>query len=87
MLLYAFTDHLYLQVKQLLPPRIFIILGENDTPSITAWSETFGKALREKGVKFQEHIMKGHNHISSNLALNSGEGEEWGEEIAKWIKA
>jgi hypothetical protein len=32
--------------------------------------------------------MKGHNHISPNFVLNSGEveGEEWGEKVAKWIK-
>ncbi|QSZ29370.1 hypothetical protein DSL72_003884 [Monilinia vaccinii-corymbosi] len=30
--------------------------------------------------------MKGHNHISPPLALCSGEGEEWGEQAAGWIK-
>jgi len=76
------------KVKQLLPPRLFILLAENDAPALTDWDATFKKTLREKGcTDFQEFSLQGHNHISSNFALNSGEGEDWGEQVAKWIKA
>jgi hypothetical protein len=29
---------------------------------------------------------KGHNHISINLALSAGEGDEWGEELVALFK-
>ncbi|KIJ67176.1 hypothetical protein HYDPIDRAFT_84006 [Hydnomerulius pinastri MD-312] len=30
-------------------------------------------------------IGKGHNHVSPNWALCSGQGEEWGYEVAEWL--
>ncbi|KAM0154183.1 hypothetical protein ACHAQE_007319 [Botrytis cinerea] len=30
--------------------------------------------------------IQGHNHISPPMALSTGEGEEWGEQVATWIK-
>jgi len=29
---------------------------------------------------------KGHNHVSLIYALSSGEGEEWADQAAKWIR-
>ena len=38
------------------------------------------------GRKVRYDIMKGHNHISPNCALMTGEGEEWAESVAVWAK-
>lgn len=36
--------------------------------------------------RFKFKTIDGHNHISS-LMLMSGEGEQWGEDVVKWIRA
>ncbi|KAI9648796.1 hypothetical protein NHQ30_003436 [Ciborinia camelliae] len=38
------------------------------------------------GEKIEVRMIKGHNHISPPMALGSGVGEEWGEQVAGWIK-
>ncbi|KAF8590386.1 alpha/beta-hydrolase [Ramaria rubella] len=77
------------KVKNLLPPRLYLLVGENDVPGLIQSGVKFRKGLADKNFpesKIQEHTMVGHNHISPPLALFSGEGEEWGEEVVKWIK-
>ncbi|PFH49646.1 hypothetical protein AMATHDRAFT_76095 [Amanita thiersii Skay4041] len=32
-------------------------------------------------------VAKGHNHISLHLSLGSGEGEQWGEMVLKWMRS
>lgn len=44
-----------------------------------AWAERTGKTPKKV-------IGKGHNHISMNWALSTGQGEEWALEVARWIK-
>jgi hypothetical protein len=45
-----------------------------------------GENTWDSGVEFK--IMNGQNHISPPAALLSGdvEGENWGEDVADWIK-
>ncbi len=38
------------------------------------------------GKKLEVNVGEGHNHVSAAMALNSGEGEQWGEDLAKWVK-
>ncbi|KAF8531718.1 Alpha/Beta hydrolase protein [Gautieria morchelliformis] len=76
------------KLAQLLPDRLFLLSSERDDPILAAWDKTFREALHEKGITdYHTHTMKGHNHVSPEVSLSSGEGEEWGEEVAQWIKA
>ncbi|KAF8530020.1 alpha/beta-hydrolase [Hysterangium stoloniferum] len=76
------------KLKQLLPSKIFILVSERDPEWLHTVSENFKAALRSKEiVNIREEVMKGHNHISVQFNLSSGEGEEWGEQVAEFIKA
>jgi len=48
------------------------------------WKETFGAA---KGMELK--WIRSHNHISPPLSLISGdeEGEEWGEDVVRWMRS
>lgn len=73
-------------VTQALPP-ILLIRGEKEMAGISGPGDDFAKLLSEKtGKEFETKIFKGHNHISFHFALGSGEGEEWGHEVAEWLK-
>lgn len=61
--------------------------SERDPVPFIMWTQELRNDLKERGVAVQEHIMVGHNHISPEVCLSSGEGEEWGEEVAKFVKA
>lgn len=71
-----------------LPP-ILVFSAENEPPELLiAPRDEFIPAFENKtGRKIKSIIGKGHNHISSNWALYSGEGEEWAHEITDWFKA
>lgn len=76
------------QLIRLLPHKLFLLKSEKDDPVFLQWDQTFQNALHEKGITdYHTHTMKGHNHISPEVSLFSGEGEEWGEEVVRWIKA
>lgn len=64
------------------------MVSEREDPGLAVWDQTFREALREKGItNFHTYTLKGHNHISPEVSLFSGEGEEWGEEVVRWVKA
>lgn len=74
-------------MKQLLP-RLLILLSENELPFLLEWDIEFRNTLHEKGfINFKDYTMEGHNHISPNFALSSGEGEDWGKEVVTWMKS
>jgi len=76
------------KLKVLLPSKIFILTSERDPEWFHTVSENFKAALHSKEItNIREEIMKGHNHISVVFNLSSGEGEEWGEQVAEFIKA
>lgn len=75
------------KTKALLPPRIYVLHSERDPLPFIMWSEEVSKELKQRSVNLQTYTMIGHNHISPEVSLSSGEGEEWGEEVAKFIKA
>lgn len=72
-------------------PKILALLGEYDPPDeIVKPMEDFVALFREQwpdynGIEFE--TLNGHNHISPVVALMSGDekGQEWGDEVAKWI--
>ncbi|KAI0350287.1 alpha/beta hydrolase domain-containing protein [Trametes cingulata] len=69
-------------------PDVFVLVSELDPESIKDSCDKFVKALEGRvGKSVKYGVMKGHNHISPHWALLSGEGEEWGVQVADWIKS
>ncbi|KLO09669.1 alpha/beta-hydrolase [Schizopora paradoxa] len=69
-----------------LPPML-IIQAEDEPPFVSTPLKGFNALFEERtGKKIEVKVAEGHNHISVNMALNSGEGEQWGEELVKWVK-
>ncbi|OAX35962.1 alpha beta hydrolase domain-containing protein [Rhizopogon vinicolor AM-OR11-026] len=74
------------EIKNL--PDILPVRAEREPRSLLiTWGEMLSDIEKRRGEMPQTIISKGHNHISPNWALGSGEGEEWGEEVVKWMKA
>ncbi|TGO40404.1 hypothetical protein BHYA_0037g00030 [Botrytis hyacinthi] len=69
-------------------PRLLVMTSEYDpVDEILKPNDAFVK-LGEKIWEERIEVVKieGHNHISPPMALGTGEGEEWGEKAAAWIK-
>lgn len=66
-------------------PRILLGVSERDPPSFLTVSKIFEDALSSLKVPHDTFIAKGHNHISVNYCLGTGEGEEWAAEVVSWI--
>ncbi|KLO18404.1 alpha/beta-hydrolase [Schizopora paradoxa] len=70
-----------------LPP-ILIMRSEDEPPYVTNPLNAFIALFENKtGRKLEVHVGEGHCHMSAHMALNSGEGEQWGEDLAIWIKS
>jgi len=70
-----------------LPP-MMIINAEKELDEPFESSKEIVRLLKERGVSdVTEYTSIGHNHVSAIFALLSGEGEEWGHEVVRWIKA
>ncbi|TBU24546.1 alpha/beta-hydrolase [Dichomitus squalens] len=69
-------------------PEFFVLKSEHEPEAISKGNDEFVEALEGRlGKKVQYEIMKRHNHISPHWALLSGDGEDWGEDVAVWVKA
>ncbi|KAM5542084.1 hypothetical protein V8D89_004394 [Ganoderma adspersum] len=69
-------------------PEIFVLKSEREPSVINEGNNVFVKALEGRlGKKVRYEVMKRHNHISPHWALLSGDGEEWAEDVAVWVKA
>jgi len=69
-------------------PTILMMHSENEHSYVTVPENEFIALFEEKtGKKLEVNVGKGHNHMSAHWALNSGEGEQWGEDLAKWVKS
>lgn len=71
-------------------PKTLVLLDEFDpedeiTDSINDFVGLWRKGWGEEGLTFE--TIQGHNHISPPAALMSGEGEQWGEDVVKWMKS
>ncbi|KAG1744928.1 Alpha/Beta hydrolase protein [Suillus paluster] len=74
------------QIKNI--PDILLVRAEREPDwLLTSWEDSLPDIEKRRGEAPQAIICKGHNHISPNWALCSGEGEEWGEEVVIWMKA
>ncbi|KAG6863424.1 hypothetical protein C0993_011493 [Termitomyces sp. T159_Od127] len=68
-------------------PRILIVVAEKEPDWILKINEDFKRELEAiTGKKPTSLVALGHNHISPNLALSSGQGERWGEDVIAWIR-
>ncbi|KAF7789149.1 hypothetical protein EIP86_000086 [Pleurotus ostreatoroseus] len=75
------------EVLSNLPP-ILAVIGELDFPPVIVSHGTFVKTLREKVASpVDVLVLEGHNHSSPYNSLLSGEGEQWGLNVVKWLKA
>lgn len=68
-------------------PHMFVMRSENEPPYIIPETEFVALFEEKTGRKVEINVAKGHVHMSAHLALNSGEGELWGEDLAKWVKS
>ncbi len=66
-------------------PRILLGVSERDPQSFLDGSKMFSDALVARGVKHEQFIAEGHNHLSVTFCLGTGEGEEWSADVARWI--
>ncbi|KAG1744940.1 Alpha/Beta hydrolase protein [Suillus paluster] len=74
------------QIKNL--PDILLVRAEREPDAVLiSWEEMLPDIEKRRGEAPQAIICKGHNHASPNWALCSGQGEEWGEEVVKWMAA
>ncbi|KII84809.1 hypothetical protein PLICRDRAFT_179146 [Plicaturopsis crispa FD-325 SS-3] len=68
-------------------PDILLVQAERDTVWANSSGDIFKDALSARlGEEVPRLICKGHNHVSVNPALGSGEGEEWAEDVVLWMK-
>ncbi|PCG88087.1 Hypothetical protein PENO1_112180 [Penicillium occitanis (nom. inval.)] len=70
-------------------PRILTVDSELDPPDILNADQDVLRRLKEVSNLNVEYVqIKGHNHISPPLALetNIAAEEEWGYNLASWIK-
>ncbi|KAJ7580686.1 alpha/beta-hydrolase [Mycena floridula] len=69
-----------------LPP-LFCIEAESDTDGMKEIGKTLVDSLTARpGIKVTTASAKGHNHVSLNWALGTGEGEEWAEQAVQFMK-
>jgi acetyl esterase/lipase len=69
-------------------PNILLVEGEWEPD----WLLDAGKALQQALTdRIQQPIEKfvalGHNHVSLIWALSTGQGEQWGDDVAGWCKS
>ena len=69
-------------------PEVVLYVSDFEVPAIRESCGDFRQLLSNRvGRPVEERIMKGHNHISPHVALYTGQGEEWANEVADWAKA
>jgi len=65
--------------------RILMVEAENEPHWLMKAGDAFQMEVRERtGENLKRIIGKGHNHVSLNWALSSGEGEDWAEKVLDW---
>ncbi|KAF8074903.1 Alpha/Beta hydrolase protein [Lyophyllum atratum] len=68
-------------------PRMVLVVAENEPYWLHKASDDFEVALDARGKKPERIVAQGHNHISVNWALSTGQGEAWADDVIGWIKA
>ncbi|KAF5319329.1 hypothetical protein D9619_008658 [Psilocybe cf. subviscida] len=83
--------HLYRRLSPVavekLPP-LLMIEAEFEPEWLIRAGDAFQDEVAEKtGKRLTRLIARGHNHISLNWALSTGEGEEWAEDVVAWLES
>ncbi|EIN04436.1 alpha/beta-hydrolase [Punctularia strigosozonata HHB-11173 SS5] len=70
-----------------LPP-VLIVDAEKEPTFVVKSEDLFKQELEriDSGRKVDRIVAKGHNHISVNWVLGTGDGEEWAEEVIQWLR-
>ncbi|TFK38475.1 alpha/beta hydrolase domain-containing protein [Crucibulum laeve] len=69
-------------------PKILLVEAEREPDWLKAVGKDFKDALEARtGLRIRKIIAAGHNHISPNWALSTGQGEEWAENVVEWMKS
>lgn len=69
-----------------LPPTLNVF-PPREMPGVAEVGKEFTKLANEKGWKVKAVTMKeNHNHVSYCLALGSGEGEEWAQDVLDFVE-
>ncbi|KAF6756684.1 alpha/beta hydrolase domain-containing protein [Ephemerocybe angulata] len=67
-------------------PDLVLLKAEQEPDFLHEASDGLKKEIERRRNDEQRIIVaKGHNHISVNWVLGTGEGEEWAYELAEWI--
>lgn len=67
-------------------PALLMVEGEREPDWLVYAGNEFSREMLEKTGEAPVRIVaRGHNHISLNWALSTGEGEEWAEEVVEWL--
>ena len=68
-------------------PDIVLFVSEREIDGLIEDSRLFAANLETKLKKSVPLVvMKNHNHLSPHWTLGTGAGEEWAEDVTKWIK-
>lgn len=68
-------------------PAVRLLVSEREDETLVGSHPLYVETLKKKGIKTDEGVIKGHNHISVNMALFTGQGEEWTSELDAWFKS
>ncbi|KAH7885654.1 Alpha/Beta hydrolase protein [Phlebopus sp. FC_14] len=68
-----------------LPP-VQNLIAESEPRAVSQAMRIFTRVFENKKGSIEERTLAGHDHVSPILALSSGFGEEWGEEIDDRIR-
>ncbi|KAH7886687.1 Alpha/Beta hydrolase protein [Phlebopus sp. FC_14] len=72
------------EIKSL--PDILLVQAEREPNWLQITGVEIMKDMERRLGKAPQRIVGiGHNHVSPNWALGSGQGEEWGYEVSKWL--
>jgi acetyl esterase/lipase len=66
-------------------PQLRNLLAESEPRMIKRANVTFLESYRAMGGAVEEFVLEGHDHSSPLLALCTGYGERWAEELVRWI--
>lgn len=68
-------------------PKLLMVEGELEPDWLIEAGRVFQNEVRERtGQEPRKIVALGHNHISLNWALSTGEGEKWAEEVDEWLE-
>ncbi|KAG6917415.1 hypothetical protein DXG01_002684 [Tephrocybe rancida] len=69
-------------------PRALLVVAEREPEWLLKMCNDFEEALEAlTGKKPASLVAQGHNHLSPNWAVGTGQGEEWAEDVITWMRS